>query len=197
MPAESWRIMPERSMSLWLATTASLGVSFTVGINIWDWRMGCICHVLASSSMLAILLVAGSIVAAAPSAKHPREKAVLVLDLGATDVAPNTAKLLTELVSDASAKAGMKTVSAADLRRVAQVNADRADAGCDTTSCLAELANAMGVELVLFGDVGKLGDNYLVTLRLFDADKAEAVARETIEGATLDDVQRGIKPAVA
>lgn len=39
-PAISWRIMPARSISWWLGTSASAGTSFMVGMNVWDQRIG-------------------------------------------------------------------------------------------------------------------------------------------------------------
>jgi hypothetical protein len=57
---------------------------------------------------------------------------------------------------------------------------------------LAEMANAMGVEYVLFGSVGKLGNAYLLTLRLFNANHATAAGRETLEGASVDDLRKGV-----
>ena len=39
MPRATWRIMPARTISLWLTTSASAGTSRSVGINVWDWRI--------------------------------------------------------------------------------------------------------------------------------------------------------------
>ena len=61
-------------------------------------------------------------------------------------------------------------------------------AGCDegSTSCLAELAGAMGARLVLFGDLGKLGDTTVVSLNLFLSDQAQSAGRETVRVKSLD-----------
>lgn len=40
--------------------------------------------------------------------------------------------------------------------------------GCGDSSCLAEIAGAMGAEFVVFGDVGKLGETFVINLNLFD-----------------------------
>lgn len=47
--------------------------------------------------------------------------------------------------------------------------------GCDEgSSCLAELANAMGVDFVVAGSLVKLGQGFTVTLRLLDTRTAQA-----------------------
>src|SRR5678815_4249967 len=38
MPAESWRISPARTRSLWLTASASAGSSRRVGMKVWDQR---------------------------------------------------------------------------------------------------------------------------------------------------------------
>lgn len=150
--------------------------------------------------LLAFVAALGAVVS--PSAPGPVPPAnppvtsVLVLDLTPGDVPANTAKLLTELVSDRVSHSGVKTVSASDLRRVAELAADRSAAGCDTSSCLAEIANAMGVDLVVFGDVGKLGDAYIVSLRLFDSRAAESVARENIQATTFEQLRVALPDGV-
>jgi len=44
--------------------------------------------------------------------------------------------------------------------------------GCEETSCLAEIGGALGVDYLVVGNIAKLGDTYLINLRLIDAKKA-------------------------
>ena len=62
------------------------------------------------------------------------------------------------------------------------------DPTCDTTKCMLEVGNALGADQVLFGDVGRLGSKYLVTLTVFDMHKSAVVNTRNFEcGCTEDD----------
>ena len=126
-----------------------------------------------------------------------RQRSILVLDLVASDIPQGAPRLLSGLLTDDVAKrTQMKTLSQEDIRRVVALEADKRDVGCNESSCLAELANAMGVDYVVFGDVGKLGHAYVVTLRLFDPKKAEAIARETVQAEDIDGLRTQLDAAV-
>jgi TolB-like protein len=74
----------------------------------------------------------------------------------------------------------LDVVSAEDLKRLAQLESDRQALGCEgEAACLAELADAMGARYVVFGDVGKIGASVIVTLNLFDSQRATALNRAT------------------
>lgn len=60
-------------------------------------------------------------------------------------------------------------------------------AGCsDDASCLSEIAGALGAQLVVFGAVGKLGEATVVSLNLFDSQKAQALGRVTTQTTRAD-----------
>ena len=45
--------------------------------------------------------------------------------------------------------------------------------GCDSSvSCLAEIGGALGVELMIAGRVGKLGNSYVINLQLVNTKKS-------------------------
>lgn len=142
------------------------------------------------------MLVLPLLVALADPAPAPPQS-ILVLDLVATDVSDGNARLLTGMLTDkVAARSHMKTLGQEDMRRVVQFNADKAAMGCDTSSCLAEMASAMGVDYIVFGDVGKLGNTYVIQLRLFDAKRNDAVSRASRQGASIDEVRDNVDAAV-
>ena len=49
--------------------------------------------------------------------------------------------------------------------------------GCDSTSCLTEIAGALGANLVVHGSIGMIGTHYVVTVSLFDTKTTAARAR--------------------
>ncbi|MDP2342802.1 MAG: hypothetical protein Q8O67_17735 [Deltaproteobacteria bacterium] len=124
----------------------------------------------------------------------------------------NSATLLTELVANAlGTEARLEVVSSADLRRQLEVEANKQSLGCDAsaTSCLAEIAGAMGAQVVVYGKLGALsdgdkGDVVILTLNLFDSTQGRAVGRIALRdvslaglGAQVDDgVARLVAPFV-
>jgi hypothetical protein len=105
----------------------------------------------------------------------------------------NSASLLTELVANAlNSEPRLEVVSSADLRRQLEIEANRQTLGCDAkaTSCLAEIAGAMGAQVVVYGSLGALadganGDVVILTLNLFDSTQGRAVGRIALRDVSL------------
>jgi hypothetical protein len=124
---------------------------------------------------------------------------VLLLDLTTAGVPPEQVKVLDGSLAAALADQGVDAVTRADLRTMASVAADLSTAGCDadSDSCLTELAAALGADLVLSGQVGRLDTTYVLQLSLFDANAGRAMAREELRGQALTLLADRIPDAVA
>ena len=72
-------------------------------------------------------------------------------------------------------------LSQADVNQLAALEGDKQEAGCDTSTCLAEIAGALGARYVVFGEVARLGSLTVVNLNLFDVDTATAIERASFE----------------
>lgn len=137
---------------------------------------------------IAALVVSFAVVkadAAAAASGGAKQRSILVLELkGDPGVVDGpTLQTITSTVSVAvSRRKGLSVLTAQDLKNLVDVEAQKQMLGCapGTESCLAEVANAMGAELVLSGDVGKLGSSYVINLHLFDAGKAKSVGRDNL-----------------
>jgi hypothetical protein len=89
-----------------------------------------------------------------------------------------TAVLLTDVVSTAVARDGrVDVITASELRRALALETLRQQAGCTDTSCLAELAGAVGARWIVFGSIGALGDELVLTLQLYDSSTATIANR--------------------
>ncbi len=123
---------------------------------------------------------------------------MLVMDLKATLVEEEIVTIITDLVStELTTYTAFEIITGADMRQMAELEAEKQSVGCaDNNSCLAELAGAMGARLVVFGSVGKLGKNIIVTLNLFDSEKAKSAGRENIRATSLDTLPDQIPVAV-
>jgi hypothetical protein len=73
--------------------------------------------------------------------------------------------------------AGRSVVGPADLRRALDWDAARQAIGCDSDSCIAEVASAMNAARLVSGTVDAVGDEFLVTLTELDGNTFTAVGR--------------------
>jgi TolB-like protein len=142
------------------------------------------------------MLTAFALLLASASAPAPTTVRILVLDIKAESVAGETARALRDTVVVELARAPQLSVlSTEDLRAAVSIESESRAMGCDTTSCLAEVGQALGARYIVHGSVAKVGNAYAVYLNLFDTDKNEALAREAVdadsEGALLAAVRRG------
>lgn len=116
---------------------------------------------------------------------------VLVLDLKSNGVDEAAVRTLNSLVAVAAAEIPIfDVVSGADVQQMIALEAERQQLGCDAqgASCLAELAGAIGAQVVLFGDVGKLGELYVINLNLFDSIQLKSIGRATLNARDLGDL---------
>ncbi|HOX45383.1 MAG TPA: PEGA domain-containing protein [Myxococcota bacterium] len=140
---------------------------------------------LSTACLLCLLAAPASAAQPAPAAPAARQK-IAVLELAARGVAGDTARSLTDVVAREVDRSGLfTTLSADDIRAMLQHLEHRQSLGCTDEACLAELGGALGVELVLSGAVGKVGETWVVSLTLLDVRRAVVIAREerTAHGA--------------
>ena len=115
----------------------------------------------------------------------PVRRRIQVIDFSSSDE-PSLAQTVTKLLTVELSHRNYDVLSSRDLAAAANVEADRQAAGCDTTSCLMEIAEAMGADLLAYGDVVRLNKTLLVTLNVFDAKAGKAVGRDQLKVADLD-----------
>lgn len=116
-----------------------------------------------------------------PDGTRPR---LLILNLQAAGVEEATNTVITGLVSQGlSRSTSLEVITANDLGALTDLEAERQASGCDSASCLAEIADAMGARFVLFGTAGRLGDVIVVQLNVFDSEAARPIGREEARAA--------------
>lgn len=87
---------------------------------------------------------------------------------------------------------GIRVSTARDIQQMLGLERQRELMGCNTegTSCLAELAGALGVELLLTGNIVKSESGYLASIRVLRTKNGESLfspsERLKSEGALLD-----------
>jgi hypothetical protein len=96
------------------------------------------------------------------------------------------AETVTKILTVELSHRNFEVLSSRDLAAAANLEADRQAAGCDTSSCLMEIAEAMGADLLAYGDVVRLNKVMLVTLNVFDAKAGKAIGRDQLKVSDLD-----------
>lgn len=145
---------------------------------------------------LAIALLIATQATPANPAVAPAVR-VLVMDLRNDGVPIQTARILGDaMTSQLAARRGLAVVSAEDVRRAVEFEGQKRELGCDTNQCIAEIAQAMGADHVVFGNVGALGAMTIVSLTWHDAKKGESLARRTIEVDAVEDLSPRVRVGV-
>ena len=106
---------------------------------------------------------------------------VAVYDLGTGgDVDARVGRIVTDaLVVELRKLQGVSVVSLDEVRALIAHEATRQAAGCVDDSCLAEIADALGVDVVVSGTLSMLGDERILAVRRLSTTEATATATET------------------
>jgi hypothetical protein len=128
--------------------------------------------------MLISVFISAPALGAAPSESLP---AIMVLTIKhEEDAGPGIAKMLTEIVlQDIYDLKKFRVVGEKDINQMLNTEQRKQLAGCTDTSCLVEIAGAMGTQYTIDGTVGVVGQSNLVALSLIDVGKAAVVSRKT------------------
>ena len=113
-----------------------------------------------------------------------------VVDLAAHGVEAGLAENLTQLLSLELKKfKGLSVISRDEIQTMLRFEADKQVLQCKSdTSCLVEIGGALGVDYLVSGSVGRLGDAMIITLKLMDVHKAKVVNRasESFRGSEIE-----------
>ncbi|MBI5529005.1 MAG: hypothetical protein HY897_21970 [Deltaproteobacteria bacterium] len=128
--------------------------------------------------LLVLTLILLLSTAAPAAAELP---AIMVLNIKhEEDAGPGIAKILTELVlQDLTDLKRFRVIGEKDVNQMLNTEQQKQLAGCTGTSCLVELAGAMGTQYTLDGTVGAVGQSSVLSLSLIDVTKAAVVSRKT------------------
>jgi hypothetical protein len=133
--------------------------------------------------------VAGTVANATGDLKLKVPQRILVLPLKRQgDVPEATAALIGNfLLSQLSGVDGLTTIGVADLDAVLSVDRKRQALGCNDVACLAELGGALGTDLVLHGEIGRLGSVYNINVSVLRSRDGTVVTRASLLGEKEED----------
>ena len=118
------------------------------------------------ASLLALALTAA-----------PPKLAVLPVAPG-EGIPATTAAAITEALSgEVRRRSGAEVVTQREISAVLTLERQKAMLGCTTDSCMAELGGALGCDRLVSGDLARLGESFLLHLRLVETARARVVAQ--------------------
>ncbi len=108
----------------------------------------------------------------------PRAKVVRIAvnDLAVSGVSPRVAQIVAESLVFELRKLDRTTVTSFDeVRQMLSLEAEKQSLGCESNDdCLAQIADALGVDYLVTGTLAKVGDNHVFGLRLINQSAAAA-----------------------
>lgn len=142
--------------------------------------------------MVAGLFLAGLLAGAGPGVAGAPSLAVMGLDAKG-GVSTDVAVLLSGHLADRMRASGRfgRVITNQEIDAMLGLEKQRQLLQCDSQSCMAELAGALGVDFIITGQVGRLGERRLITVSLINTRLArtERSASRQVqgdEGALLD-----------
>jgi TolB-like protein len=118
---------------------------------------------------------------AAETAKPQKLPTLIVFNIvNERGVDKSMANLITELVLDSVTKTGKYNVMGQkDLDKMLSWEQQKQTQGCTDIGCLVQLAGSLGASYYIEGSIGAMGDMYLVSLKLIDANNVKVLQRST------------------
>ena len=151
------------------------------------------------SAALALLLCVAAADAPVAPAAAPKPWSMAVLELTGQGVPVELAKLVSEaLLQEAHKLEGPRVIGMVEVRALLGFEQQRQLVGCTESECLTEMVGALGVDKVLSGSIGKLGDSWLLHLRVsnFHTSRTEAQVSERIVGGRGEEFLDAVGPVI-
>ena len=127
---------------------------------------------------------------AAALAAAPPKLAVLQVAAG-EGVPQSTAAAITEaVVGEVRRQSRAEVITQREIASILSLENQKAMLGCQTDACMAELGGALGADRLVAGDLARLGESFLLHLRVVDVKKVRVAAQadRRLRGGTIDDV---------
>ena len=117
--------------------------------------------------------------------------------LSSPNMKPEQLSFYSEHLAQQLVSRGLEVVTAKDINSLLSMERQKQLMGCDepSNSCMAELANALGTDAIVNGEIAKVGNSFQVNLKVIapgDGKRLAAYsARASSEEAVLDELNAG------
>lgn len=140
---------------------------------------------MLNNSFVIIFTTLFSLVAYAEGNRTPHNELpkIIVFDIKPEKgVDSGSANLLTEIVLDevtSITRERYRVIGQKDIDKMLFWETNKSLKNCNDSSCLMQIAGALGADYYVEGSVGILGKKYVLTLKFIDAYKVEILGRKT------------------
>ena len=143
-------------------------------------------RVLVSLALCSILVATAAHAAAARAGRGAR---IAMLELTAgRDVDATVAKSLSEVALTKLQALNMgDCIGWSDIKELLTLEMEKQLTECANDSCMADIGGALGVELMISGNISRVGSQYVVNLKVLDVRNARAVNRVSRSVAANED----------
>lgn len=155
--------------------------------------MNVVTKLLTGSALCLGLVVVASEASAQSKAK------VLVQDLVAQGVQPHEAAVMSTAACQEFAKRnGLDVLCGEDIRNMMRFSAmNAAFDSCNDEKCYASMGKAMKARYVVSGSVSRLGNEFILSLAMFDTEKGEPVGRGEVKAESLEKLHLQVAEAAS
>jgi TolB-like protein len=123
---------------------------------------------------------------------------VAVTALQARGVAESDAAVFTETLADVLLRSGkVRVMERSQMDKILAEQGFQQAGACDTAECAVQMGRLLGIERIVVGSVGKVGETYSLSVRMVDVGTGEVLSssRRNHRGA-IDDVLDRVVPEV-
>ncbi|MBI5525493.1 MAG: hypothetical protein HY897_04100 [Deltaproteobacteria bacterium] len=140
------------------------------------------------TTSIALILI----LAAAPQAgaKGPKALSVAVLQLEAQGVEAKVTNIVTDtMLSQLNRLPNTRVIGQREIETMLKYEKLKMQVGCTDLSCMVEIGGALGVDKLVTGSLGKLGESFVMNLKLIDIRNAgiEQTFSRRLKGGTDED----------
>ncbi len=120
----------------------------------------------------------------APAATAAAIPKLVVMPLQSTSLPEGAVGTLNELLANSVRRLGKHEVSGlSDIDAMLGLENIKDQLGCSDVACAAQIGGALGAELLLAGQVARLGNSIVIVLKLIDAKHQQVVGSTTYKAA--------------
>lgn len=125
--------------------------------------------------------------------------AVAVSDFSAAGIQPSEAQLMTSRFQSALGRTGTFTVlERSQIQNILNEQGFQQTGACDSESCRIRMGQLLGVDYLVAGEIGKIGQKFVVTIRMLDVGTgAQFFSVDGEHDGTIEETFSSLMPAMA
>ena len=137
--------------------------------------------------------------AAVVQAADPRVPTVAVFPLVAQGLDNSTGGILTDALSDELVKSGkVRVMERSQMEVVLREQGFQQSGGCDQNDCAVQMGKILGIDRIVVGSAGKLGDSHTLSIRAVNVATGEVLASERrVTAGSIDKLLTDVLPPLA